>query len=155
MSVRESLIESLVCLLVDDDQHQRAVLRAGLMAVGIKEILMASNGSEAFNILSSGKRPIDLVMSDIRLPTGNGLQLLHALRTGQIKGMRINATFILTTSTPTTESVKVASSLDANGYVVKPVVPEKLEAAILKARRTVFPAVPSRYASIPVPAADL
>ena len=151
MSVRESLIESLLCLVVDDDSHQLGVLKAGLMALGIKEILTASNGSEAFDILSKSKRPVDLVLSDIHLPTGNGLQLLHALRTGLIKGMRINSTFILTTSTPTAEAVKTASSLDANGFVVKPVVPDKLEAAILKARRTVFPAVPARYASIPVP----
>jgi len=151
MSVRESLIESLVCLIVDDDSHQRAVLKAGLIAVGIKEVLSATTGSEAFDILKSAKRPIDLVLSDIHLPTGNGLQLLHALRTGLIKNMRANSTFILTTSAPTAESVKTASSLDANGFVVKPVVPEKLEAAILKARRTVFPAVPSRYAAVTVP----
>src|SRR5262249_17812776 len=110
-----------------------------------------STGSEAFDILSKAKRPIDIVLSDIHLPTGNGLQLLHALRTGLIKTMRINSTFILTTAAPTAESVKTAASLDANGFVVKPVVPEKLEAAILKARRTVFPAVPARYASVPVP----
>jgi len=151
MSVRESLIESLVCLVVDNDAHQLAVLKAGLIAVGIKEILAATGGSQAFDILTAPKRPIDLVLSDINLPTGNGLQLLHALRTGRIKGMRSNATFILTTASPTTETVKTAAALDANGYVVKPVVPEKLETALLKARRNVFPAVPARYADVPEP----
>jgi DNA-binding NarL/FixJ family response regulator len=85
------------------------------------------------------------------MPKGNGLQLLHALRSGRIKTMRVNSTFMLATSSPTAEAVKAASSLDANGFVIKPVMPDKLQTAILKARRIVFPAVPARYAEVAVP----
>jgi two-component SAPR family response regulator len=59
---------------------------------------------------------------------------------------------MLATSTPTAEAVKTASSLDANGFVIKPVMPDKLQTAILKARRTIFPAVPARYEKVVVPA---
>jgi CheY-like chemotaxis protein len=102
-------------------------------------------------MLTTSKRTIDLILCDIRMPNGNGIQLLQALRTGRIKGMRINATFVLTTTAPTAETVKFASSLDANGYVIKPVFPDKLQAALLKARRTVFPPDPARYADVTVP----
>src|SRR5579864_3048243 len=118
MSTLENQITALLCLVVDDDTFSRELLTTSLKTVGVKQVLSASCGSEAFEILAATKRPIDVVLSDIHMPKGNGLQLLHALRSGLIKSMRVNATFVLTTSSPTTETVKTASSLDANGFVV-------------------------------------
>ncbi len=152
MSVSESQLASLLCLVVDDEPSARDLLTATLMTVGVRRVISASSGSEAFDMLAASPRPIDIVLSDIRMPNGNGLQLLQALRTGKIKTMRLNATFVLTTALPTPDTVKVASALDANGYVVKPFIPAKLEASLLKARRTVFPALPARYIQVTVPA---
>lgn len=115
------------------------------------QISSASNGSEAFSILASATRPLDIILSDIQMPHGNGLQLLQAIRTGQIKKMRLDSTVVLTTATPTPETIKAASSLDANGYFVKAAMPEKLQAVLIKARRIVFPASPERYAQVAVP----
>jgi hypothetical protein len=47
--------------------------------------------------------------------------------------------------------IQTASALDANGFMVKPIAPDKFEAAILKARRTVFPPDPNRHAHVYVP----
>ena len=141
----------LHCLVVDDTVHCRDLLTTTLKTIGVKNVLVANNGSEAFKVLAAATRPIDLVLCDIRMPNGNGLQLLQAIRTGTIKNVRMDATFIFATAYPTADSVKVASSLDAHGFVVKPVVPEKLQAVVLKARRTTFPATPGRYSQVSVP----
>lgn len=152
MSVIDDQISPLHCLVVDDDKFARELLTTTLKTLGVKQVMSAATGSEAFEMLAKAPRTVDLVLSDVRMPEGNGLQLLHALRTGLIKSMRVNATFVLATASPTTEAVKTASSLDANGFVVKPVMPDKLQAAILKARRTIFPPMPARYSEVSVPA---
>ena len=152
MSAVEEALLKLVYLVVDDKEECRGELAANLRAVGAKQILLAASGVEAVAMLKAQPRPVDLILSDIRMPDGNGLQLLQALRTGLIKGMRVNATFVLTTAFPEIGIIQTASSLDAKGLVVKPVNPVKFEAVLLKARRTVFPPNPGRHGQIFVPA---
>jgi len=150
-AVEEALLQ-LVYLVVDDKEECRGELAANLRAVGAKQILTAGSGAEAVAVLKAPPRPVDLILSDIRMPDGNGLQLLQALRTGSIKGMRLNATFVLTTAFPEIGIVQTASSLDANGFVVKPINPVKFEAVLLKARRTIFPPNPGQHGGVFVPA---
>jgi two-component system chemotaxis response regulator CheY len=152
MSVADNQLASLYCLVVEDDAFARDLLVTTLKSLGVKDVLTAASGSAAFEAMNISKRKIDVVLADIRMPSGNGLQLLKALRSGVIKTMRLDATFLLVTAFPSAGAVKIASSLDANGFIVKPFVPEKLETSLLKARRTVFPAIPSRYAEVTVPA---
>lgn len=150
-AVEEALLQ-IVCLVVDDSPEDRSHLAANLKGAGAKEVLSAASGSEALNLLNLLGRPVDLILSDIRMPGGNGLQLLKALRIGDIKTMRVNATFVLTTAYPQIGIIQSASALDANGFVVKPLNPEKFEAAILKSRRIIFPPNPARHADVFVPA---
>jgi two-component system response regulator YesN len=149
--VQEALLH-LVYLVVDDKEECRGELTANLKAVGAKQILSAASAGEAIAILKAPPRPIDLILSDIRMPGGNGLQLLQYVRTGRIMGLRMNATFVLTTAAPEIGIIQMAGSLDANGFVVKPVNPVKFEAVLLKARRTIFPPNPGQHASVFVPA---
>jgi DNA-binding NtrC family response regulator len=151
MRLIEDPLGQLVCLVVDDDTACCGALTARLMAMGIKQVLTANGGSEAFNILKAAARPIDLILCDVRMPSGNGLQLLQVLRTGHIKSMRVNSCFVLATAYPEVGIIQTASALDANGFVVKPAAPEKFEAAILKARRTIFPPNPKRHGDVFVP----
>src|SRR5262249_15124584 len=141
----------LVCLLVDDDADQRTDLAAKLGYMGIKQVQTANCGSDAFTLLKAATRPVDLILCDVRMRNGNGLQLLQVLRTGHIKSMRANACFVLTTAYPEVGIIQTASALDANGFVVKPVIQDKFEASILKARRTIFPPNPTRHAEVFVP----
>jgi two-component system chemotaxis response regulator CheY len=147
----EDVLLQIVCLVVEDSEEDRNNLVANLKGVGAKEVLSAGSGSEALNLLNLLGRPVDLILSDIRMPGGNGLQLLKALRTGDIKGMRLNSTFVLTTAFPQVGLIQAAASLDANGFIVKPVDPMKFEAAILKARRIVFPPNPGAHMNVHVP----
>jgi two-component system response regulator AtoC len=64
-------------LVVDDDPASRELLRRVLAGVG-HEVAQASNGREALDELA--RRPADLVISDIRMPDLDGVQLLEKLR---------------------------------------------------------------------------
>jgi DNA-binding NtrC family response regulator len=64
-------------LVVDDDPASRDLLRRVLAGVG-HEVAQASNGHEALEELA--RHPADLVISDIRMPDLDGVQLLEKLR---------------------------------------------------------------------------
>lgn len=150
LSVEQVLLQ-IVALVVDDNPEHQALLAQQLKGLGAKEILKAATGLEALTLLKARANPVDMIVAEVRTPEGNGLQLLQAIRCGQAKGMRANATFVLTTAAPEVGIIQTASSLDANGFVVKPIKTEKLEAAILKARRTVFPPNTARYTEVFIP----
>src|SRR5690349_4362604 len=104
----DDVLSQLVCLVVDDNPDCRDKLTASLKAVGMREVIPAGNGSEALTILKAPPRPIDLVMADVRMPAGNGLQLLQVIRVGQAKSLRMNSTVMLVTAAPTVELIQTA-----------------------------------------------
>ena len=64
-------------LVVDDDPASRDLLRRVLAGVG-HEVAVAASGREALEALA--RHPADLVVSDIRMPDLDGVQLLEKLR---------------------------------------------------------------------------
>lgn len=64
-------------LIVDDEKLMREAI-----AVDFKRnqfnVLLASNGQEAFELVKSSK--VDVVLSDLRMPNGDGLELLKNVR---------------------------------------------------------------------------
>lgn len=64
-------------LIVDDEVDLREALAFDYERKGF-HILMAANGREAFEILQ--KQSVDIVLSDVRMPGGDGLELLDRIR---------------------------------------------------------------------------
>ncbi len=67
-----------VVLLVDDEPRMLSALKRTLRREGLS-IETASNASEALARVASGP-PVDLVISDYRMPGRNGVELLIAIR---------------------------------------------------------------------------
>ncbi len=65
-------------LIVDDEEEIREILAVELADMGAV-VLQASDVPEALAVFTSG--PVDLVISDIRMPGASGVQLLSNLRT--------------------------------------------------------------------------
>jgi len=70
--------ENLKALIVEDNAHMRALLRALLNSAGIKDIAEAGNGQMAIEILR--ERKSDLVLSDLAMKPMDGLELTRYLR---------------------------------------------------------------------------
>ncbi len=66
-------------LIVDDEIQIRDVIRLSLEAAE-HEVVQAGCGTEALRILAETDRPIDLVITDILMPDGDGIELLASLR---------------------------------------------------------------------------
>ncbi len=64
-------------LVVDDEPLLREVMRDDLELFGV-EVLEAINGRDAFELLQSIR--VDVIITDVRMPGGSGLELLSRVR---------------------------------------------------------------------------
>jgi two-component system response regulator PilR (NtrC family) len=115
---------SKTILVTEDEQVLRESLVELLTDEGY-EVLQASNGREAHDLLL--KRPVDLILSDIRMPEMDGLALLaHA------KQIAPQTPMVMVTAFGTVESAVAAMRAGAHDYLLKPV---QFDDLIIKVQR--------------------
>ncbi len=71
--------EEMHLLLVEDSKTMRQIESAALSSIGFKDIIQASNGAEAVDILNQ-REDIDIVISDWNMPEKDGYELLEWIR---------------------------------------------------------------------------
>lgn len=141
----------LKVLIVDDDLAFLDLIAGLLRSLGIKTVERADSRAHAAEFLAALKSPIDCIICDIAMLGGNGLQLLKEVRCGGFKYVRLDATFMLLTAVKHPAAIKVASQLDVNGYLTKPVSVDALRDGIAKARARVFALDFARYKQVAIP----
>jgi CheY-like chemotaxis protein len=109
-------------LLVDDEPGILRMFRTALQHAGF-DIEEASNGHVALERLESAS--FDVVVSDINMPGRDGFELLR-----NVRERYPDLPLILMTGKPSLESSKEALALGAVRYLVKPVFPAALKAAV-------------------------
>lgn len=112
-------------LVVDDEPLMLRFIADVLKRRGL-EVVCAENGAEAIRLLETD--PFDLVISDMKMPIKNGLDVLKAA-----KAISPSLLVILATAHGTIESAVEAMKLGAFNYLIKPFSPEALEGVIEKA----------------------
>ena len=65
-------------LLVDDHEELRLVLARVLTLAGY-EVLLAENGRAALALIDQRQHPVDLIITDVRMPAMGGEELIAAL----------------------------------------------------------------------------
>jgi len=103
---------TITILVVDDEAMIRNLLEKILTKEGYK-ILLAKDGQEALEII--GTKKIDIVISDMKMPRMNGLDLLKTL-----KRDRPEIGVVIMTGYGDTYTVKDALLLGADEYITKP-----------------------------------
>ncbi|MDB5907803.1 MAG: DNA-binding response regulator [Massilia sp.] len=111
-------------LVVDDEPHMRRVLEIMLGATG-HAVFSAANGREALALLRSN--PVDLVITDLRMPEMDGIELLRQMREGGIE-----APVIMITAHGSVESAVAAMKFGASDYILRPFDIEALELVIAR-----------------------
>ena len=107
-------------LVVDDMPTIRELVRNQLRAMGIKNIIDASNGQQALDLLNSSfdsKAPVDFVISDWNMPQLTGLEFLRQVRASKKFG---KVPFLLLTSEAERDQVTEAILAGVSQYIVKP-----------------------------------
>jgi two-component system response regulator PilR (NtrC family) len=103
---------ALRVLIVDDEASMRDMLRIVLRRDGY-EVAVARNGTEALAWLQ--REPVDLLLSDIRMPDISGVDVLRAA-----KELNRDVIAIMMTAFASTDTAVEALRLGANDYFTKP-----------------------------------
>jgi response regulator RpfG family c-di-GMP phosphodiesterase len=112
-------------LIVDDEKTIYSVIARRLAMEGYP-CVMANNGREALGYFS--KNNCSLIISDIRMPEMNGLELLK-----NVKAVRPNIMFIIMTAYPEIGMAVEAIRLGATDFILKPVDLELMAFSVKKA----------------------
>ncbi len=137
-------MDTMNVLIVDDDLSTVACIRSSMdwESFGIGQVFTAYSKKGALEVLKRQK--IDIVICDIEMPMGSGLELL-----AEIRDMSYDCDFIFLTCHDSFDFASAALSYQAASYILKPFQPEVLEAELLKTiknqkvRRSIYES--SRY----------
>lgn len=104
-------------LLVDDEPALRGSMRALLKTDASREVLEASNGQEAWQLLDAEDTPVDLCILDQQMPDMSGLEFLAKLRTDpRFKSLKV----LFCSANSEREIVVSAAHLGIKSYLLKP-----------------------------------
>jgi len=108
-------------LIADDESIIRMGLKAILQELG-HQVVTAGDGREA--LAQARAQPLDLAILDIRMPFTDGLQAAAALARSNPLPV------LLLTAFSDQELIEKAAALPIHGYLIKPIRPEELQAAM-------------------------
>lgn len=112
-------------LVVDDDYHMRLALKESLAAVGYG-VAFAENGAKALDEVR--RRAFDLVITDVKMPRMNGIDLLHHIK----KGQPFLPVILITAYGTVQDAVKVIKE-GAFDYIQKPFNADTLYGVVKRA----------------------
>ena len=112
-------------LLIDDDDSLRRVVEYNLREEGY-DVVTAAAGAEGLQLFQS--RAIDLVLTDVRMPEMDGVDVL-----ARLKAIQSDLPVVMLTAHGTITSAVEAMKLGAFDYLTKPFERERLMAVVRKA----------------------
>jgi two-component system response regulator PilR (NtrC family) len=118
----ESVSTGKRILIVDDEQSMRDMLGILLRKEGL-EVHTAGSRAEAADVLSQGS--VDLVLTDVRLPDGDGIEVLRHVKAGSPE-----TAVVVMTGYGTSETAVAARKLGAEAYILKPFDVDELRVVV-------------------------
>ncbi len=117
-------------LIIDDTQTIRSLVRGCLKNLGFSAIAEATNGNDAWRILSN--HTADLIICDHEMPGMSGLELLRKLRE---LDRYDKVPIIMLTGNADAELVNECIALGIDGFIVKPFQPRALQDKVVSVCR--------------------
>jgi len=118
MKKMKSRKNAITILIVDDDKHILNIFSQMIRLRGY-EPLTAQNGKQALDILS--KKNVNVVITDVRMPEMNGMELLTI-----IKKKYPDTDVIVITGYASTDDAVKAMKCGASDYILKPFSPDEV-----------------------------
>lgn len=124
--IRNMLLFKNKCVLYAEDDNIIRANMTGILIMLFGRVLAAADGEEAYRLYK--KESPDIVITDINMPKKDGIELIKKIRRDD------NAIPIILLSEASEQQLLMyANGLSIDGYLVKPIEPEKLSHLICKA----------------------
>ncbi len=114
-------------LIVEDDDDSREMLGELISAFGHRAV-PAANAAEALACARDQKPDVALI--DIGLPEVDGCELARLLRVAMVETPGLNTRLVALTGYSDGAMREIAGAAGFDAYVVKPIMPEALEALL-------------------------
>jgi two-component system, chemotaxis family, chemotaxis protein CheY len=118
--VAERSVCAMRVLVADDSATVRTIIRRSLQALGVREMVEASDGQQAVELFQQGG--IDLVLTDWNMPGKTGVEV-----TREIRAMDRKVPIIMVTTEAEKSHVLEAVAAGASDYLIKPFMTDVLE----------------------------
>ncbi|MCK9373285.1 MAG: PAS domain S-box protein [Sulfuricurvum sp.] len=128
--MRQTVWGNLTMLYVEDEEETREELSTYL-ELRVGKLLVAANGAEGLELFEK-ERP-DLILTDVTMPVMDGLAMSRA-----IKAMSPDTPIILCTALGDRHQLGEAINIGIDGYVPKPVDPDRLAKTVLKEAQRLY-----------------
>jgi two-component system response regulator PilR (NtrC family) len=112
-------------LVIDDEPSMRELLHIMLVKDGYA-VELADSRAAAASVLAKG--PVDMVITDVKLPDGDGIEILRHL-----KAASPDTVVVVMTAYGSTETAVAALKLGAQDYLIKPFDIEELKIVVRNA----------------------
>ena len=115
-------------LIVDDSSVMRKIVERSLRQAGIDPLVVheAASGIEGLDVLKG--RQVDLILSDINMPSMDGLEFLRQIRA---QNLAPGVPVVMITTESSEEHVKQAIQAGASGYIRKPFTADQVKERVL------------------------
>jgi two-component system chemotaxis response regulator CheY len=111
-------------LIVDDSSVMRKIVERALRQAGLDLLVVheAGSGVEGLDVLKV--KQVDLILSDINMPSMDGLEFLRQIRE---QNLAPGVPVVMITTESSEEHVKQAIQAGARGYIRKPFTAEQVK----------------------------
>jgi two-component system chemotaxis response regulator CheY len=123
-----SAMSEIRALIVDDSSVMRKIVERALRKAGLDSLVVyeAASGTEGLDLLRA--RSVDLILSDINMPSMDGLEFLRQLRA---QNLAPGVPVVMITTESSEEHVKQAIQAGAQGYIRKPFTADQVKDRVL------------------------
>lgn len=118
-------------VVAEDSKPNRQILVMLLKKIGFT-VLEGTNGEEAFVALETAikeNKKVVAIFSDVMMPVSNGISFLEKVRASDLYK---DIPFVLCTALADKEIVMKSKALNVNGYLLKPIVMEKIVGKLME-----------------------
>lgn len=116
----KSVLKQVSILYVEDEEKIRKYF-SSMLKVLIKEVFVATDGLNALKIFKENKKNINLIVTDIKMPNLDGMELLK-----EIRNIDENIPYIITSAFFKPEDLHLSIKYNVSAYYKKPVDINKL-----------------------------
>ena len=115
-------------LIVDDSSVMRKIIERALRQAGLNALIVreAASGTEGLEVLRATQ--VDLILSDINMPSMDGLEFLRQIRA---QNLAPGVPVVMITTESSEEHVRQAIQAGAQGYIRKPFTAEQVKDRVL------------------------